>query len=185
VPPDNPFVGRPGWKPQIYTLGHRNPEGLAFNPANGQLWSTEHGPQGGDELNVIRAGLNYGWPRVSFGRNYDGTQVGEGYALDGMEPPLLFWVPSIAPSGLMIYQGDKFPDWRGNAFVGALRWSFQQNSGHLQRLIFSEQGLPIGREPLLRELKQRIRDVREGPDGRLYVLTDEPEGVLLRIEPAT
>jgi glucose/arabinose dehydrogenase len=179
VPPDNPFVGKAGWLPEIYTLGHRNPLGLAFDSA-GQLWSTEEGPQGGDELNLIQAGKNYGWPRVSLGRNYDGTRVGEGFSAPGLEEPVVFWVPAIAISGLSFYDGDKFPQWKGNVFVGGMR----ANSGqHIQRVQFNAKGLPTGREILLAELKQRIREVKPGPDGYLYALTDETFGAILRVEP--
>jgi aldose sugar dehydrogenase len=180
VPPDNPFVGKPGWLPEIYTLGHRNPLGLAFNPITGELWSSEEGPQGGDELNLIQAGKNYGWPRVSLGRNYDGTRVGEGFTAPGLEEPVVFWVPAIAISGLSFYDGDKFPTWKGNAFVGAMRANTGQ---HIQRVQFNAKGLPTGREIFLAELKQRIREVKPGPDGYLYALTDETFGAILRIEP--
>ncbi|HZM96999.1 MAG TPA: PQQ-dependent sugar dehydrogenase [Vicinamibacterales bacterium] len=179
VPPDNPFVGKPGWLPEIYTLGHRNPLGLAFD-SQGQLWSTEEGPQGGDELNLIQAGKNYGWPRVSLGRNYDGTRVGEGFTAPGLEEPVVFWVPAIAISGLSFYDGDKFPTWKGNAFVGAMRANTGQ---HIQRVQFNAKGLPTGREIFLAELKQRIREVKPGPDGYLYALTDETFGAILRVEP--
>jgi len=180
VPPDNPFVGKAGYLPEIYTLGHRNPLGLAFNPSTGELWSTEEGPQGGDELNLIEAGKNYGWPRVSLGRNYDGTRVGEGFTAPGLEEPVVFWVPAIAISGLSFYDGDKFPAWKGNAFVGAMRANAGQ---HIQRVQFNAKGLPTGREILLSELKQRIREVKPGPDGYLYALTDETFGAILRVEP--
>jgi glucose/arabinose dehydrogenase len=179
VPPDNPFVGKAGWLPEIYTLGHRNPLGLAFDSA-GQLWSTEEGPQGGDELNLIQAGKNYGWPRVSLGRNYDGTRVGEGFSAPGLEEPVVFWVPAIAISGLSFYEGDKFPQWKGNAFVGGMRANTGQ---HIQRVQFNAKGLPTGREILLAELKQRIREVKPGPDGYIYALTDETFGAILRVEP--
>jgi glucose/arabinose dehydrogenase len=180
VPPDNPFVGRAGYKPEIYTLGHRNPLGLAIHPVTGDLWSTEQGPQGGDELNLIQAGRNYGWARVSLGRNYDGTRVGEGFTAPGLEEPVVFWVPAIAISGLSFYDGDKFPAWRGNAFVGGMR----NNTGqHVQRVQFNQQGLPTGRELLMGELRQRIREVKPGPDGFIYALTDEPFGAVLRLEP--
>ncbi|MBI4520022.1 MAG: PQQ-dependent sugar dehydrogenase, partial [Gemmatimonadetes bacterium] len=150
VPPDNPFVGRAGYKPEIYTLGHRNQLGLAFDPATNELWSTEQGPQGGDELNLIQAGKNYGWPRVSLGRNYNGTVVGEGFTAPGLEEPVVFWVPAIAVSGLSFYNGDAFPAWKGSAFVGAMR----NNTGqHIQRVWFNQQGLPVGREVMLGELK--------------------------------
>jgi glucose/arabinose dehydrogenase len=180
VPPDNPFVGKAGYLPEIYTLGHRNPLGLAFNPTTGELWSTEQGPQGGDELNLIQAGKNYGWPRVSLGRNYDGTRVGEGFTAPGFEEPVVFWVPAIAISGLSFYDGDKFPTWKGNAFIAGLRANTGQ---HIQRVQFNAKGLPSGREIFLSELKQRMREVRPGPDGFLYVLTDETFGAILRVEP--
>jgi glucose/arabinose dehydrogenase len=181
VPPDNPFIGRKEYQPEIYTLGHRNPLGLAFHPQTGELWSTEQGPQGGDELNLIQAGKNYGWPRVSLGRNYEGTRVGEGFTAPGLEEPVVFWVPAIAVSGLSFYDGDKFPAWRGNALVGAMRANTGQ---HIQRVQFNPQALPIGRELILGELRQRIREVKPGPDGFVYALTDETFGAVLKIEPA-
>jgi glucose/arabinose dehydrogenase len=180
VPPDNPFLNKPGYLPEIYTLGHRNPLGLAFHPITNELWSTEEGPQGGDELNIIQAGKNYGWPRVSLGRNYDGTRVGEGFTTAGLEEPYVFWVPAIAISGLSFYNGDKFPTWKGSAFVGAMR----NNTGqHIQRVVFNDTGLPTNREIMLAELKQRIREVKPGPDGYIYALTDETFGAVLKIEP--
>ena len=180
VPADNPFVSRPGYKPEIYSLGHRNPLGLYFHPVTGDLWSTEEGPQGGDELNKIEMGKNYGWPRVSLGRNYDGTRVGEGFSAPGLEEPVVFWVPAIAISGLSFYDGDKFPAWKGNALVGAMR----NNTGqHIQRVQFNAKGEPTGREIFLSELKQRIREVKPGPDGFIYAITDETFGAILKIEP--
>src|SRR5262245_39947164 len=180
VPADNPFVSRPGYKPEIYSLGHRNPLGLAFHPVTGELWSTEEGPQGGDELNRIEMGKNYGWPRTSLGRNYDGTKVGEGFSAPGIEDPVVFWVPAIAISGLSFYDGDKFPAWKGNALVGAMR----NNTGqHIQRVQFNAKGEPTGREIFLSELKQRIREVKPGPDGNIYAITDETFGAVLKIEP--
>ncbi len=180
MPPDNPFVGKAGWLPEIYTLGHRNPLGLAFNPTTNELWSTEEGPEGGDELNLIKAGKNYGWPRVSLGRNYDGSKVGLGFSAPGFEDPVWFWVPAIANSGLTFYDGDKFPTWKGSAFVGALRFNTGQ---HIRRVSFNAKGEPIGDEIILAELKQRIRQVSQGPDGDLYALTDETFGAVLKIEP--
>jgi len=180
VPPDNPFVGRAGYKPEIWTLGHRNPLGLYVNPIDGTLWSTEEGPQGGDELNQIVNGKNYGWPEVSLGRNYDGTVVGKGFTAPGYEEPVVYWVPAIAISGLSFYNGDKFPQWKGNAFVGAMRGNTGQ---HIQRVQFNPKGLPTGREIFLGDLKQRIREVKPGPDGFLYALTDETFGAVLKIEP--
>jgi len=180
VPTDNPFVGRAGYKPEIWTLGHRNPLGLYVNPIDGKLWETEEGPQGGDELNLIEKGKNYGWPEVSLGRNYDGTIVGKGFTAPGYEEPIVYWVPAIAISGLSIYNGDKFPNWKGSAFVGGMR----NNTGqHIQRVWFNPKGEPIGREIMLAELKQRIREIKPGPDGYLYALTDETFGAVLKIEP--
>jgi glucose/arabinose dehydrogenase len=181
VPKDNPFIGKAGYLPEIYTLGHRNPLGLYIHPTTGELWSTEEGPQGGDELNIIKAGKNYGWPVVSLGRNYDGTIVGEGFTKPGLEEPIVFWVPAIAISGLSIYNADAFPAWKGNALVGAMRANTGQ---HIQRVWFNAKGEPIGREIFLAELKQRIREVKPGPDGFLYALTDETFGAVLKIEPA-
>jgi glucose/arabinose dehydrogenase len=184
VPRDNPFVDAPGFLPEIFTLGHRSPQGLAVNPATGAIWETEHGPLGGDEINVLVAGANYGWPIVSYGLDYDGTQITESglTTLEGFAPPLVYWVPSIAPSGLSFYAGTVFSAWQGNALVGALMRGRVRGSGHFQRLTF-ENGRAITREPILLELRQRIRDVRPGPDGLIYVLTDEDPGVLLRLRP--
>jgi aldose sugar dehydrogenase len=180
VPPDNPFVGKAGYKPEIWSLGHRNPLGLYTHPDTGEIWSTEEGPQGGDELNKIEKGKNYGWAVVSLGRNYDGTIVGKGFTAPGMEDPVVFWVPAIAISGLSIYTGDKFPQWKGHFFVGAMR----NNTGqHIQHITFNAQGLPTGREIILAELKQRIREVKPGPDGFIYALTDTNPGAVLKIEP--
>ena len=184
APNDNPFAGDPDWLPEIYTLGHRSPQGLAVHPDTGEIWEHEHGPLGGDEINVLVPGGNYGWPLVSYGLDYDGTQITETgqTELPGYEQPLLYWVPSIAPSGLSFYTGDVFAGWQGNALVGSLMRGRVRGSGHLQRLTF-ENGRAITREPLLLELRQRIRDARPGPDGLIYVLTDENPGVLLRVSP--
>ena len=184
VPPDNPFVGRSGYKPEIYSLGHPNQLGLAIHPQTGAVWSNENGPNGGDEINVILPGRNYGWPDVSLGRSYEGPWQGK-FAREGVEPPVVYWMPSIAVSGMAFYTGDRFPAWRGNVFVGALRFGEIAQTGHLQRVAFNERGEEMRREMLLTELRQRIRDVREGPDGFLYLLTDENPGALLRLEPAS
>ena len=184
VPDDNPFVNTPGHRPEIYALGIRNANGLALHPETGELWETENGPQGGDEVNIIRGGRNYGWPVVSYGRDYAGDLTG-GRAgpqrtqrqLEGIEDPVFFWSPSISPAGLMFYTGDRFPNWKGDIFVGALRGS------EIQRLIFNDRGLLVRQQSLLRELRQRIRDVKQGPDGLIYALTDADDGALLRIEP--
>lgn len=183
IPPDNPFVGRPGFKPAIYTLGHRNGHSLVVNPETGDLWMTEQGPNGGDEINVLKPGRDYGWPTVSYGRNYQGPPVSEVPWRADFEPPLVYWVPSIAITGMTIYTGDRFPQWKRNAFVGGLREGEVPRSGQVQRVVFNEKWEEIRREPLLRELKQRIRDVRQGPDGLLYVLTGESPGAVLRLEP--
>jgi glucose/arabinose dehydrogenase len=180
---DNPFVGRAGYKPEIFAFGIRNAMGLAVHPETGEIWETENGPQGGDELNIIRAGKNYGWPTISYGRSYTGDVTGAtGPSQDppvsaGLEQPMLFWAPSIALSGLAFYTGDRFPEWKGSIFVGALVGT------QLQRVVMNTRGLPIRRDMLLWELRQRIREVRQGPDGLLYLLTDEEAGALLRLEP--
>jgi len=183
VPPDNPFVGKTGYQPEIYTLGHRSPQGLAMNPATGALWENEHGPLGGDELNILQPGKNYGWPLVTFGTDYDGTTISDETRRADLESPFVYWVPSIAISGLTFYTGDRFPQWKGHVFVGAMFAGRSRGTGHLQRIVINEAGRPINREPMLAELRQRIRDVRQGPDGLLYLLTDEDDGMLLRLEP--
>ncbi len=178
VPGDNPFVGKPGWKPQKYTLGNRNMQGAALHPETGVLWAHEHGPQGGDEVNVIRSGINYGWPVITYGREYvTGFKIGEGTHQVGMAQPIHYWVPSIAPSGMAFYTGDKFPRWRGNLFVGALRDQL------LVRLRLDGERV-VSEERMLQGVLGRIRDVRSGPDGYLYLLTDSDNGVLARLEPA-
>jgi glucose/arabinose dehydrogenase len=177
VPQDNPFTKRSGARPEKYTLGNRNMQGAALHPVTGELWTHEHGPQGGDEINVMRAGRNYGWPVITYGVNYGiGTRIGEGTHKEGMEQPLYKWVPSIAPSGMAFYQGDKFPRWQGNILVGALR------SEMLVRLELDGEKI-VREERLIRGVLGRIRDVRVGPDGYVYLLTDDSEGVLARLEP--
>ncbi|WP_374690866.1 PQQ-dependent sugar dehydrogenase [Accumulibacter sp.] len=177
VPADNPFVGRAGALPEKFTLGNRNIQGAALHPDSGEMWAHEHGPQGGDEINLIRAGRNYGWPVITYGRNYgSGTPIGEGTARPGIEPPLHQWTPSIAPSGMAFYTGERFPHWRGNLFVGALRDQM------LLRLQLDGPRV-VHQEPLLKNAIGRIRDVRNGPDGFIYVLTDSARGVLARLEP--
>ncbi|MDP6581304.1 MAG: PQQ-dependent sugar dehydrogenase [Vicinamibacterales bacterium] len=183
VPDDNPFVGREGYKPEIFSMGHRNQQGLAIHPDTAAPWATEHAVQGGDELNVIEPGQNYGWPVVSYGRQYNGPRVTDRFWSDGMEEPLVFWVPSIAPSGLAFYTGDRFPQWKGNLFVGSLVTGRIGRTGHLERIAFNDNGEELAREWLLTELRQRIRDVKQGPDGLLYVLTEENRAALLRLEP--
>lgn len=183
VPSDNPFVGRRGYKPAIYTLGHRNGHGLAVNPETGEIWQTEQGPSGGDELNVLRRGRNYGWPLVSYGRDYSGRAISLRPTRQGVEDPAVVWLPSIGLTGLTFYTGERFPRWKRNVFVGGLREGGVPRTGHIERVVFNERWEEVRREPLLTELKQRIRDVRQGPDGVLYVLTAEDDGALLRIEP--
>jgi glucose/arabinose dehydrogenase len=183
VPPDNPFVNRAGRRPEIYTMGHRNALGLAVQPDTGAIWECEDGPNGGDEINVLQPGKNYGWPVVSFGRFYLGPRVTEKPWQEGMEQPLVFWVPAIAISGMTFYTGDKFPTWKNNVFVGGMRQGEVPRSGHLERIDFNDKWEELHRESMLRELQQRIRDVRQGPDGYLYVLTAENDGALMRIEP--
>ncbi len=177
VPQDNPFVGRLGWKPEKFDLGHRNIQGAALHPQTGALWTHEHGPQGGDEVNIIRRGANYGWPVITFGANYGtSTKIGEGTQKAGMERPLHHWVPSIAPSGMAFYTGDKFPRWKNDLFVGALRDQM------LVRLRLDDDKV-VKEERMLKGVVGRIRDVRMGPDGFLYLLTDEGSGMLARLEP--
>jgi glucose/arabinose dehydrogenase len=183
IPKDNPFVGKAGYRPEIYSIGHRTVLGLAFHPTTGALWETENGPQGGDEVNIIQAGKNYGWPLVTYGHDYDGTPLNERQMPAGMVLPTVFWVPSITTSGLAFYTGDKIPLWKNNLFVGSMTVGRITGTGHLQRIVFNDKG-EQRRESLLVDLHQRIRDVRQGPDGLLYLLTDEDAGALLRIEPA-
>ena len=178
VPADNPYKSHSGWKPEIYSIGHRNVQGAALHPQTGELWAHEHGPQGGDEINIIRAGNNYGWPVITYGVNYGlGTRIGMGTHRQGMIQPLHYWVPtSIAPSGMAFYEGDRFVHWQGDLFVGALREEM------LVRLRF-EGTRVVEEEHLLKEALGRIRDVRSGPDGYLYLLTDHRKGKLVRLEP--
>jgi aldose sugar dehydrogenase len=184
VPPDNPFVGKAGFKPYVYTMGHRTQLALALNPFTGEMWAGEQGPNGGDELNILRPGRNYGWPFVSDGRDYRGHYLSPVPYRDGMERPHVVWVPSIAVSGMAFYTGDRFPGWRRNVFVGGLREGEIARTGQLQRIVFNDNWDELRRESLLRDLHQRIRDVRQGPDGLLYVLTEEDAAALLRIAPA-
>jgi glucose/arabinose dehydrogenase len=177
VPPDNPFVGRADARPEIYTYGNRNPQGLAMHPETGQIWEAEHGPKGGDEINILVAGTNYGWPVITYGGSYSGAEIGEGTAKAGMAQPARHWgVPAISPSGMAFYTGGDFPSWRDNMFLGAL-------SGRvLIRLVLDGTEI-VHEERLLEDFGERIRDVRQGPDGSLYLLTDSPKGRLLRLDP--
>ncbi|MBM3773240.1 MAG: PQQ-dependent sugar dehydrogenase [Acidimicrobiia bacterium] len=190
VPMDNPFIGKKGYKPEIFALGIRNAIGLAVHPETGEIWETENGPQGGDEINIIRRGMNYGWPIVTYGRAYTSDPEGKKSglpppnvqpptAMEGMVEPVTFYKPSIAIAGLIFYTGDKFPLWRGNLIAGALVGM------QLTRVQFNRQGLETRREAMLTELRQRTRDVRQGPDGLIYATTDMPEGAVLKLEPVT
>ncbi|HXP87106.1 MAG TPA: PQQ-dependent sugar dehydrogenase [Bryobacteraceae bacterium] len=184
IPPDNPFVGQAGHRPEVYSLGHRSALGLAMHPGTGEMWENENGPNGGDEINILKPGRNYGWPIVSYGRTYQGPWQGERSGHAGFEPPVVIWVPAIAVSGMAFYTGDRFPKWKGDVFVGSLRTGEIPGTGHLERILFNEKMEELRRESMLTELRQRIREVRQGPDGLLYLLTDEKEGAMLRIEPA-
>ena len=179
VPDDNPFVGQGDAQPEIFSYGHRNPQGLAVHPETGRVWTQEHGPRGGDEVNLIEAGVNYGWPEISWGINYSGTPINNGLReQDGMAQPAHFWDPSIAPSGMIFYDGDAFPEWQGDLFVGALKFQL------IARLEMDGDKI-IAEERLLEGQLGRIRDVRTGPDGFLYILTDDSNGGLFRLAPAS
>jgi glucose/arabinose dehydrogenase len=177
IPRDNPFAGSKGYRPEIWSYGHRNPQGAALHPETGELWIHEHGARGGDEVNIARAGRNYGWPVIAYGRHYRGGKIGEGTHKAGMEQPVHYWDPSIAPSGMVFYTGDRFPAWRGNLLVGALKFQL------VARLVLDGETV-VAEERILEELGERIRDVRQGPDGYVYLLTDESDGRILRLEPA-
>ncbi len=181
---DNPFIGTGTQLPEVYSLGHRNQLGLAFHPVTGELWASENGPQGGDEVNIIKSGANYGWPIVSFSRQYRGDWVSDLTQQQGLENPEAIWWPAIAISAVNFYTGDKLPAWQGNLFVGSMMTGRVPGTGHLERIVFNSRGDEVRREAMLRELGQRIRDVQQGPDGYLYLLTDEADGALLRIEMA-
>jgi glucose/arabinose dehydrogenase len=183
--PGNPFAGKPGFKPEIYSIGHRNMIGLTIHPATGEIWQNENGPLGGDEVNILKPGANYGWPIVSLGRQYSGARVSEKYQQEGLEDPVLHWTPSIAISGMTFYTGDRFPNWRNNLFVGGLQFGRIPGTGQMHRVVFNERWEEIRREAFFVDLRQRIRGVEQGPDGLLYVLTDEQDGAILRLEPAT
>jgi len=176
VPQDNPFIGKPGYKPEIYTTGHRNPLGLTVHPVTGALWSSEFGPRGGDEVNEIKAGHNYGWIDVTQGAHYNGEPAKAVKGVAGMDDPVLTWAPSINPGNLLFYTGKTFPAWRGNMLMPTMTRS-------VVRETFDKQGKPVAQELMLTDLKQRFRDIRVGPDGFLYLLTDEKDGAVLRIEP--
>jgi glucose/arabinose dehydrogenase len=176
IPDDNPFVGETGARPEIYSLGHRSMQAAALHPETGQLWTVEHGARGGDELNHPEAGKNYGWPVITYGIDYSGARIGEGTAKEGMEQPVYYWDPVIAPSGAVWYTGDRYPGWKGSLFIGSMQ------PGALVRVTV-ENGRVTGEERYLAELGDRIRDVQQGPDGFLYVVTDEEDGRVLRVVP--
>jgi aldose sugar dehydrogenase len=186
VPADNPFVGKAGHRPEIFTMGHRSSLGLAMHPGTGEIWQNENGPNGGDEINILKPGANYGWPIVSLGRVYAGPWQSPSavFFREGFEQPVVYWTPAIAVSGMAFYTGDRLPKWKGDVFVGSLREGEIPGTGHLERILFNEKMEELRRESLLQPLRQRIRDVRQGPDGLLYLLTDEDNGAVLRIEPA-
>lgn len=183
--PDNPFSDREGYRPEIFSFGHRNQLGLAFNPYTGQLWNSEMAPNGGDEVNIILPGRNYGWPLYSYGRTYEGPEVSRPPWREGIELPWAHWMPGISPSGLSFYSGNRyFESWNSSVFIGATRVGQIQGTGHLSRIQFDADGNERRREQLLTTLAQRIRDVRQGPDGYLYLLTEEDDAALLRLERA-
>jgi glucose/arabinose dehydrogenase len=184
APADNPFVGRTGHRPEIYTLGHRNSLGLALHPGTGEMWQHEMGPNGGDEINILRPGANYGWPIVSLGRSYPGPWQSPTFSKEGFESPIVYWMPSISLSGMTFYTGNKLPKWKGDIFVGGQRTGEIPGTGRLERILINEKLEELRRESLLVPLGMRIRDVRQGPDELLYVLVDHENGGVLRIEPS-
>jgi len=184
IPADNPFVGREGFLPEIYSYGHRTPTGITLNRETGDIWATEMGPNGGDELNRIERGGNYGWPLVSLGRAYAGGWQAQNFQMEDALNPVAFWMPGISVSSLTFYSGSEIPEWQGDLFISAMQKGQIPGTGQLVRIKFDERGEEIRQESLLTDLRQRIRDVKQGPDGRLYLLTDEDDGLLLRIEAA-
>jgi glucose/arabinose dehydrogenase len=181
--PENPFAASQGFKPELYTIGHRNMVGMTIHPTTGAVWQNENGPLGGDEVNILKPGANYGWPLVSYGRDYSGAPVSKMRTMLGVEDPVLFWNPSIAISGMTFYSGTRFAAWENSLFVGGLQFGRIPRTGRMHRIVFNENWEEIRREELFVDLRQRIRDVEQGPDGLLYVLTDERDGALLRLEP--
>jgi glucose/arabinose dehydrogenase len=184
VPADNPFMGQAGVRPEIYSYGHRGALGLAVHPTTGALWQAENGPNGGDEINLIEPKLNYGWPVVSLGRTYQGPWQAEKPTHEGYQPPVVYWMPSIAVSGLMFYTGDALPKWKGDIFVGSLRTGEVNGTGHIERILLNEKFEELRRESLLGDLHKRMRDLKQGPDGYIYVAIEERDGGVLRIRPA-
>jgi glucose/arabinose dehydrogenase len=183
IPPDNPFVNRAGARPEIFTMGHRNTLRMAKHPGTGAIWQVENGPNGGDEVNILVPGANYGWPLVSLGRTYGGPWQGP-FTKEGFRDPTVFWVPSIAISSIAFYTGDRLPKWKGDVFVGGMRYGEIPGTGQLQRILINRNLEELRREGLLVDLRRRIRDVKQGRDGLLYLITDEEDGVMLKIEPA-
>jgi glucose/arabinose dehydrogenase len=183
VPPDNPFVGRTDARPEVFTMGHRSILRMAKHPGTGAIWQVEMGPNGGDEINILVPGANYGWPVVSLGRTYGGPWQGP-FTKEGFRDPVVFWMPSIATSSIAFYTGDKLPKWKGDIFVGGMRYGEIPGTGRVERILINKNLEELRREPLIVDLRQRIRDVKQGKDGLLYLLTDGEEGAILRIEPA-
>jgi glucose/arabinose dehydrogenase len=183
VPPDNPFVGRTDARPEVFTMGHRNTLRMAMHPGTGAIWQVEMGPNGGDEVNILVAGANYGWPLVSLGRTYAGPWQST-FTKEGFRDPVIFWMPSIATSSIAFYTGDRLPKWKGDIFIGGMRYGEIPNTGRLERVLINRNLEELRREPLLVDMRRRIRDVKQGRDGLLYLLTDGEEGTILRIEPA-
>jgi glucose/arabinose dehydrogenase len=183
VPTDNPFAGRAGARPEIYSFGHRDHFGIAPHPTTGQMFHVELGPYGGDKVNILKAGADYGWPDYSYGRNNDSSPIANPN-VPGIEPALLVWLPGITPSGLLFYTGDRFPAWKGNLMVGSIVRGRTNGASGVERVVFNDKMWETRRETFLTELKQRIRDIRQSPDGLIYLLTEEVDGAVLRIEPA-
>jgi glucose/arabinose dehydrogenase len=183
VPPDNPFVGRPDARPEIFTMGHRTFLRMAKHPLTGAIWQIENGPNGGDEVNILTPGANYGWPLVSLGRTYAGPWQGP-FSKEGFRDPIIYWMPAIAVSSITFYTGDRLPKWKGDVFVSGMRYGEIPGTGQLHRILINKNLEELRREPLLQDLRRRIRDVKQGRDGLLYLITDEEDGVMLRIEPA-
>ena len=183
VPPDNPFVGRADARPEVFTMGHRTFLRMAKHPLTGAIWQIENGPNGGDEVNILAPGANYGWPLISLGRTYGGPWQGP-FTKEGFRDPIIYWMPAIAVSSITFYTGDRLPKWKGDVFVSGMRYGEIPGTGQLHRILINKNLEELRREPLLVDLRRRIRDVKQGRDGLLYLLTDEADGVMLRIEPA-
>ena len=183
VPPDNPFAGRADARPEVFTMGHRTFLRMAKHPLTGAIWQIENGPNGGDEVNILAPGGNYGWPLVSLGRTYGGPWQGP-FTKEGFRDPIIYWMPAIAVSSITFYTGDRLPKWKGDVFVSGMRYGEIPGTGQLHRILINKNLEELRREPLLVDLRRRIRDVKQGRDGLLYLLTDEADAVMLRIEPA-